>query len=115
VSLAYRIFQAWLDTIADSLVAIWHNDEFEDRQARALTMWVAGHCLPSPPANLSESGRSILADNTPSALLTCALFEAITHQNWERSNQALAAIAESLGIDELTYSRLMTDIVDYGN
>ena len=111
MSMAVSLCQQWAMTVGEFIMAVWHDDEFDDDAAAVLTQWVAGECLPSIPRNCSPTVAVILGQMLPRFVLSGAFVPVFRIGNPARTSRALEEIAKAFSLTDEAYMQIVSDIL----
>ena len=111
ISVANFFFMRWTSSIAEFLVDIWADAQWDEEHARTLTRWATRELFPSPPKNALAPGPSV-AELYAKLAAGRALVRACEIRDRARANAAVRAIAEGLGMSEREYLTVVAGAVD---
>lgn len=111
VSMAVHLWHQWAMAVAKFLVAVWHDDDFEDDAAAVLTRWAIQECLPSVPRNCPPTVAGHLSQTLPMTVVSGALVHIDGPLKPARTNRALEEIARALSLSDGAYTQIVADIL----
>ena len=112
VSVACESYRHWVQHVARFVVHLRHDDRFDDRGARELTVWAFGELLPSPPASLPRMGAVVLCHSTAHHVVGTAYSEVWRFRNRERAARAIREVAAALRLTRAEYLEIAGDYLD---
>lgn len=110
-TLATRLFQAWVGTIGEFLVAVWGDEAFAEDRAAEITRWAMHVLLPSTPRSAGPRA-PVLASLLDKMVLSNAMIRACTAGNQNRMRCALKAMADGLGMTSDDFVKATVEIID---
>lgn len=111
VSIAMRLYQTWIQNVAQFIMDVWLDETRDESSAREITSWAISEFLPSPPRMADYRLQSTMASFTPRIAITWALLRSSNGRNLERINQALRAMSSALGLSEKEYFDIVAGVV----
>ena len=111
ISMAMRLYQNWIQNVAEFVMDIWLDDQVDESSAREVTTWAITDLLPSPPHILDERVQSNMALLTPRTAITRALIRSTRGGNADRINSGLQAMSDGFGLSDAEYLKIITGVV----
>lgn len=112
VPIAVRLYQTWVQTIAEFVTSVWLDEAFDETSAQQLTRWAMSEFLPSPPRKLNDRIQASIATLTARSMLSRALISSTRSQNPGRMNLCLREMAAACGLDESEYLKIVIGVID---
>ena len=112
VSIAWRLYQDWIQNIAEFVIDVWLDDTVDEQGAEKVTTWAITEFLPSPPYVANERLQSLLASLTPRTAITRAMIRSSYVQKPERSNRGLRTMSSAFGLDDIDYLEIVAGVVN---
>ncbi len=118
VSIAIRMYQSWIQNIAEFMMDIWLDESIKEELALRWTNWAVKEFMPSPPFNLDPRMQSSLASLTPRTAITRALIRSSTAQGGgssqlnERAYRGLRAMTSDFSLSDAEYLKIVASVVN---
>ena len=108
LSLAAKLYSAWIDRLAAFCLRAWLDDRFTDSQAECLVRWALTECLPPPPKVVPSGARRNLAAGCSAVLVMSAFHHCLTAcasaATVDKAHQAVRCIREVLDLSDDEFS-----------
>ena len=111
-TIANHLFLEWTHVITDFVMDCWSDESYSEDRASRLTQWAMSEFLPSPPSTLFWRAQRALSSYLPNVVFARAMIKSIMMPTKGRANKALVSIANSLGIDQDTYTDLVIGAIN---
>lgn len=112
VSIAWRLYQDWIQNVAEFVIDVWLDETVDEESAQAVTTWAITEFLPSPPYVANERLQSLLASLTPRTAITRAMIRSSYGRNLERINRGLRTMSAAFGLDDIEYLEIVAGVVN---
>jgi tetratricopeptide (TPR) repeat protein len=109
-SMAVKLCVTWTRIIAEFLVGVWADLEFNEESAKNITEWTLKEFCPSLPKNMIHNLSKL--EMLPKLILDNFLVQTFNIKDASRTNKALQIIAEGLNMDETQYFKAVSEVID---
>jgi Flp pilus assembly protein TadD len=96
ISMAIRLYSAWLRVIADFVVDLWWDERFNEHQAAKLTKWIVAYFIPGRPRNLTGASWRLMSQANRQGLLGMILTAALVQKDAKKASRLVSRIRRSL-------------------
>ena len=100
ISMAMRLFKAWIDTLADFIVNLWWDERFTEEQAARLTRWASRYLMPAWPCNIPSASWRRAAYVRRYALLGCLVTNLLQKEDVRKAYRVVDCVRRSIGLRE---------------
>lgn len=97
MSMAMRLWTAWMDTITRFATEVWWDDRFTESQATRLTRWITRYMCPPWPRNLPVSDWQRVSRIRRFALMSGMLSQLLQKPDVRRASRAFMRVRRSIG------------------
>jgi hypothetical protein len=98
VPMAVKLFNAWIDRIAEFCFSVWWDTRFSKVQATAFIRWVLACCRPSIPKNIGTMAAKALSGLTAEAFLGALMQRCLTVTDVRKAHKLVKHFRKCLAL-----------------
>jgi hypothetical protein len=111
VTLAVKLFHRWSVVVAEFIMKIWADTQFDDERAEQLTYWAIRELLPSPPKTMGPNALALVTAQHK-ILMNNAMLRSCQMPDVSRVNRGLQMMAQGLGMSLDDYCVAVAEVID---
>lgn len=98
--MALKLFNAWIDVVAEFLVRLWQDPRFNELQAAKITKWAARYFRPAWPKNMVAASWRTISHLAVYSLLGGVVTHLLQQADTRKANRLINRMRRSMGISK---------------